>query len=372
MHFGGGEMLAREFALAHGGEFRAVFALLDDIGDLGREMRGDGHVVEVIGRRPGFDGRCAGRLRAFLRRENVQLVHAHQYGPLLYSALARLPRRRIPILFTEHGRDEPDYRRRKRVSANRLLLTRRDRFVAVGERVRQALIEYEGLPAQRVEVIYNGRDLTAYDPRRPLRRQVRAELGLPDESFVVIQVARLNRLKDHPTALRGFRRVVDTVPLARLLLVGDGEERPSIERMIRELHLQNVVHLLGSRDDVPRLLQAADVFLLTSITEGIPLTLIEAMATGLPCVATRAGGVDEVVVNKETGLLSDVGDAGSLAEQLCFLANGEDVRRRFGRAGHSRVKLHFDARRMHKRYRSLYIQLTSDQVSTARSYDRTT
>jgi len=270
-----------------------------------------------------------------------------------------LPRSRIPILFTEHGRDYPDFRRWKRVLANRALLGRHDRFIAVGDSVRRALIDYEGLPAQRVRVIRNGSNLSAYDAACPQRAEVRRELGLTSEELVIIQVARLNRLKDHSTAIRAMARLHETIPQARLVVVGEGEERAEIERLIVELRLDHIVRLLGSRSDIPRLLQSADIFLLSSISEGIPLTLIEAMATGLPCVATRVGGVLEVVVPGETGLLANAGDAAGIAECLRILASDPLGRRQMGKSGSNRAIERFDASAMHAAYRQLYRELTS-------------
>jgi glycosyltransferase involved in cell wall biosynthesis len=354
---GGGEILAKSFALEHERQFEPVFAVLDDLGALGRELRSAGYTVELIGRRPGFDLRCARRLGRFFRRNQVAAIHAHQYGPLFYSALARLPFARTPIVFTEHGRDYPDYRRWKRVLANRLLLSTRDRFVAVGESVRRALIEYEGLSADQVHVIYNGSDLSAYDQRQPARAAVRKELQIAETDFVVIHVARLNRLKDHSTAVEAMRGLCAAVPSAKLLVVGEGEERPVIERLITEGGLSAAITLLGTRRDIPRLLQAADAFLLTSISEGIPLTLIEAMATGLPCVATRVGGIPEVVLHTETGLLAEARDATALAGSLERLALDPEMRRRMGDAGYHRVREHFDARVMHEAYARLYKDL---------------
>ncbi len=146
LQVGGGETLARSIALRNAREFRFVFAVLDELGTLGQDLLERGFKVSVIGRRPGLDLGCARRLRELFRQERADVIHAHQYGPLLYSALARFPGRLTPILFTEHGRDFPDYRRWKRVWANRLLLSQEDRLIAVGDSVRRALIEYEGLP----------------------------------------------------------------------------------------------------------------------------------------------------------------------------------------------------------------------------------
>src|SRR5438067_9821303 len=136
---GGAEVLAARLARQLGDRFRFVFVCLDELGTLGQELRAEGFPVEVLQRRAGLDWRCSLRLARFLRRERVDLVHAHQYTPFFYSLMARFLYRRPAVLFTEHGRHYPDYPRRKRMLANRFLLQRRDRVVGVGEAVRQAL-----------------------------------------------------------------------------------------------------------------------------------------------------------------------------------------------------------------------------------------
>jgi glycosyltransferase involved in cell wall biosynthesis len=361
LRVGGGEVLAHKFAVENSDEFRPVFALLDEVGTLGEELRREGCVVELIGRQPGFDIACARKLAKFFRRESVSVVHAHQYAPLFYSSLARLPSRRIPILFTEHGRDYPDYRRWKRVWANRFLTSGKDRFVAVGQYVRNALIKFEALPADRIDVIYNGRDLRVYSPVRSLRDEVRDELGLSHDAIVIIQVARLNRLKDYPTALRVMGRLKSESPKTVLVIVGEGEERQHVQSLVKELDLTASVRLLGERNDVSRLLQAADLFLLTSVSEGIPLTLIEAMAAALPCVATRVGGVPEIVSDGETGFLANPGDEHELARHILRLGADPQLRECAGRAAMARVLSRFDELPMLESYRQLYREMVSDR-----------
>src|SRR5207248_975319 len=127
------------------------------------------------------------------------------------------------------------------------------------------------------------------------RDSARRELGAGPGEFVLLQVARLDYLKDHATALRTLSRVLTRAPRTRLVLAGDGPERTAIENQIRQLNLGDTVRLLGTCKDVARLLHGADAFLLTSVSVGIPLTVIEAMAAGLPVVATDVGGMAEVV-----------------------------------------------------------------------------
>ncbi len=357
LHVGGAELLARDFARQSQEDVTTVFACLDEVGSLGEELRSEGYTVQLIGRRDGFDYQASRRLARLWRSSRVSVVHAHQYAPFFYSALGRLPGGRPSIIFTEHGRAFPDFRRPKRIAANHLLLRRCDRVIAVGDHVRQALIENEGIAADRVDVIYNGIDVGKYQASQTIRATSRRSLGLSEQEVVVLQVARLNPLKDHATALRAMARLRSSHPHVRLFIVGDGEERPAIQQLISQLELANTVHLLGVRSDVDQLLPAADIFLLSSVSEGIPLTIIEAMATGLPCVATNVGGVAEVIVAGKTGLLATAGDDAVIAGHLASLADSSELRHQYGVAGRQRAHDLFDARQMHARYQQLYREL---------------
>jgi sugar transferase (PEP-CTERM/EpsH1 system associated) len=354
---GGAEVLAARLARQLRDRYRFIFACLDQLGTLGQELREEGFPVFVLERRPGVDWRCASRLAKLLRRENVDLVQAHQYTPFFYAMAARLLYRRPPLMFTEHGRHFPDYPRRKRMIVNRLLLERRDRVVAVGRAVQQAVVNNEGIPAQRVAVIYNGIDLSPYRNGVPDRDAVRRELGLGDWDLVLVQVARLDYLKDHPTAVRMMGQVVRQRPDARLLLVGEGPERGKIEDEIRQRGLEANVRLLGQRGDVARILRAADLFLLTSISEGIPLTVIEAMAAGLPVVATNVGGMTEVVEDGQTALLAPAADDAGLAAAVFRLAEDPELRRQMGQWGRERANEVFSERQMHEQYVRLYDEM---------------
>jgi glycosyltransferase involved in cell wall biosynthesis len=358
LNVGGAEVLAARLARQLG-EFRALFVCLDELGTLGRQLRDEGFSVEVLGRRPGVDWRCVLRLAWLLHRERVDLIQAHQYTPFFYAAAARLLSPRASILLTEHGRHHPDYPRLKRKLANRLLLGRRDRVVAVGRAVRDALVANDGFPEARVGVIYNGIDLAPFAAPRDDRRAVRREMGVGDDDFVLLQVARLDYLKDHATAVRTLAQVVALRPEARLVIVGEGPERSAIEGAVREHGLAAQVRFLGLRKDVARLLSGADLFLLTSISEGIPLTVIEAMAAGLPVVSTRVGGLPEVVVEGRTGLLAPAGDHAALGRAVCDLIGNPGLREEMGRLGRQRAEGLFSERLMHTHYANLYREMLS-------------
>jgi glycosyltransferase involved in cell wall biosynthesis len=346
--------LAARLARRLRNDCRFVFACLEEQGTLGEDLQQEGFTVEVLTRRPGLDWRCAWRLGRFLRRERVDVLHAHQYTPFFYAMAGRLPAMRPPILFTEHGRLLHDYPRPKRILFNRLMLRRRDFVVAVGDAVRRALIVNEGIPDSRIEVVFNGIDAERFASQFGTRAEVRRELGLGPAGPVIIQVARLDELKDHPTALRCLVRVIREEPAARLVLVGDGPEETAIRALVEQLGLTQSVLFLGVRKDVPRLLQAADILLLSSISEGIPLAVIEAMCAGLPVVCTNVGGTSEVISDSQTGLLAPAGDDAALADALLRLHRDPDFRRRLGENGRARAQELFSEERMARRYLAIY------------------
>lgn len=351
---GGAEVLADRFVRCLSDQFRFVICCLDQVGAIGEALETDGFTIHHLQRKPGWDLGCARRLARFVREQNVDLIHAHQYTPFFYALSSRLFRSRVPVVFTEHGRWHPDYPRKKRMIFNRLMTRRGDRFLAVGEAVRQALIQNEGLPENRVQVVYNGIHLEPFENPVGDSRAVRRELGCTADDVLILQVARLDGLKDHPTALRAMAEVIPHVPSAKLLLVGEGPEREQIEALIRELQLGDHVRLLGSRRDVPRLLKSADLFLLTSISEGIPLTIIEAMAAGLPVVSTDVGGVREILGDPPIGKLAPAKASRQLAEALIELANDPAERQSLGNQGRQRAFEVFSEQSMHRQYAEIF------------------
>ncbi len=357
LNVGGAEVLAVHISRALASKFRFVFACLDELGTLGEELRRDRCDVEVFERRAGLDRRCAGRLAGWFRQQQVAVVHAHQYTPFFYCLASGILRRRPPILFTEHGRWFPDYPRRKRMLFNRLFLRSTDQVVAVGEHVKQALVANEGIASRRIEVVYNGVDVELFGGDTHERETVRRELGLSENDFAVLQVARLDALKDHCTAIRTLAATLPQAPNTMLLIAGEGPEEPGIRAEIARLGVGERVRMMGLRRDVPRLLGAADAFLLTSISEGIPVTLIEAMAARVPIVSTRVGGVGEVVIDGETGRLAASGDAAALATALVELAGSSGTRQSMGEEGRRRAEAMFTLSQMTSAYAAHYEEL---------------
>ena len=352
---GGAEVLVDQMIRRMQKDFRCIVAVLDEIGEIGTRLQDDGFIVEHLHRQPGIDRSCATRLRQFADREGAEVLHAHQCTPFFQAMLSRGLTGRRPVVFTEHGRHFPDTPSRKRAIVNRLLLKRCDRLFGCGAAVRQALIDNEGLPESRVEVIYNGVDLRALSKPSPgARDRVRAEFGYSSTDFVTVQVARLHELKDHQTALKAVDEARHKIPGLRLLLAGDGDQRSAIEQTIRERGLEQTVTLAGTRKDIADLLSASDVFLLSSISEGIPLTVIEAMAARRPVVSTAVGGLPELIEHSVSGMLAPSGDASSLAASLVQLYQNTDLRNQMAEVAAARAQEKFSLQGMLNSYRDVY------------------
>ena len=331
---GGAEILACQLVRALRSSYDFIIASLDGTGPLQESLTQLGVPVFSLCRRPGIDLALVVQLFRLLRLYKCDLIHAHQYTPFAYALLARSLYHSIPILFTEHGRFVPDQRQMRRVIANRLLCASKDRITAVSNSVRTALVVNEGLPSPRIAVVPNGVDTDFYSPAHNSDKlSIRARLGLPPDCFLVVNVARLDPVKDHFTAIFAFWHLYKTYPNSRLLLVGDGPERSRILAFLHEHGLRSVVLSLGQQINTLPYYHAADCFLLTSLSEGMPLTVLEAMSCALPVVSTACGAVPEIIEHGKTGFVAPVRDDVALGKYLIYLARHPEQRDVMGNMG---------------------------------------
>jgi sugar transferase (PEP-CTERM/EpsH1 system associated) len=336
-----------------------VVCALDEPGALAPDLAQLGVPLHVIGRRPGLDLDLAVRLSALLRREGARVVHTHNAAAHLYGSLAaHLARgrdgRRPRVVHTKHGRNEPELP--KRVLVNRLASALCDRVVAVSDDAAAVALEIEHVRRAKVITILNGIDTQEFRPRPDAAAAARATLGAPLGGFHIGCVARLAAVKDHGTLLDAFARIRPARPDAHLTLIGDGAERAALEARAARLELGGAVTFAGQHFDVAPLLAAFDVFALSSLSEGISLTLLEAASAGLPIVATRVGGNQEVVIHGETGLLVPSADPVAFADALATVASSPD-RAAMGAAGRARVVRQFSVEQMARAYERLYAEV---------------
>lgn len=277
-----------------------------------------------------------------LARLRPDIVHAHNPSSLHYAVLGKL-RGKTRVVMTYHGRGQRDAR-----VPSRREWRRTDAVVAVSHAAAHQL----NIPEiqQKLSVIWNG---VLMAPASRPRDTVRAEFGLDDRVIGII-VARIDGLKGHDTLLQSLSKLRTRTPII-VLIVGDGVARTRMEQMAQELQLgPEKVLFLGMRSDVPDLLAASDLFLLPSVTEGLPLSILEAMSQRLPIVATAVGGIPEIVSDGEHGLLVPAQDPQALAEAIERLVDDPSLRDALGEAAYRRVQEAFSFEAMLLKYDALY------------------
>ena len=347
LEIGGMERLVHDLALARGCEETSV-ACLASVGPFGEALRSRGIQVELIGTRGGFIP-TVWRLRTLSRRLRADMLHCHNLCSFLNGSIAARVAGNVAVVVTKHGASIPGKGLGSR--ANRLLIRRAD-VVAVSREV-MGVVKAWAPDSESVHYIANGVSTEPYD-NLPTKAEARAKLNLPQSSFVVGMVARVARGKGHRLLLEVFARLQSKIPSALLLIIGDGVELPAVKARIRNLGLKNSALAMGQRQDVPTILASLDVFCLPSLTEGMPMTVLEAMATGLPVVATKVGGIPELVEEGHTGLMVPPGASGQLEAALLALANNPARALEMGRNGRERLVKKFSLEFTLSAYEELY------------------
>ncbi|HEY7203370.1 MAG TPA: glycosyltransferase [Methylomirabilota bacterium] len=313
--------------------------------------------VQCIGKRAGIDLGAVFRLGRLLRGLRPDVVHSRNWGAFDTVMAARLAGIRT-LVHGEHGREAKDPQgldpRRNRL--RRVLSPLVSRFVTVSFDLRRWLVETVRIPAHKVVTIHNGVDTGRFRPGDPT--EAREALGLPTAATVVGTIGRLDPVKDQTGLIAAFAGLARSETSAVVAIVGEGPSRAALEGEIGERGLADRVRLLGERRDIPALLRAFDVFVLPSRAEGMSNTILEAMATGLPVIATDVGGNPELVEPEMTGCLVPSGNPQALETALRTYVADPHLRSLQGKAGRERVLQHFSLERMAQAHRGLYTSLS--------------
>jgi len=317
--------------------------------------RGD---IEIFEMKKG-DGRdlfLPFKLARLFKNFNPDIVHTRNWGAIdgiLGARLAGVP----VVIHGEHGRDitDPDGESIKRILIRRYLSYFVDCYVTVSKDLEKWLTLVVGIPEKKVQTICNGVDTLKFNPEG--RDLVRARYGYSDKDLVIGTVGRLDPIKDQQLLIKAFAQLHGKYPNLTLLIIGDGPCRGDLEKLTEHLGIQRSVRFLGLRMDVPELLKLLDIFVLPSLREGIPNTVLEAMATALPVIATSVGGNIELVDHEETGYLIPREYVSALANTLEKYILDRPTMKRHGIAGRERAVKEFSLDKMAVHYEALYTQL---------------
>jgi glycosyltransferase involved in cell wall biosynthesis len=339
----------------------AVVAYVRDIRDrefqITDKARANGLTFYEIPESGKFDPRVLVALRNIILRHDINLIHSHDYKSDLFAYLVRwwLRRRPIALLSTAHawvmmGPRGELYRR-----LDLFLMKRFDHLIAVSNATRAEMIA-GGVPAELITVVHNAIDTEAWTPNA-VKADLRRELGLDSAFPVVGYVGRIMPEKDLETWVRAAALVAEHFSSARFVLVGEGRDgttHEQLEKLLEALGIADKVVFAGYQRNLPPFYATFDMFLLTSRREGLPNSLLEAMAMNIPIVTTDVAGAKELVVQGETGFIRPQGDVQGLAQDLLTLAAENPLRLRVGRAARARVEREFSFAQRLRRIEALY------------------
>ncbi|MFZ5453609.1 MAG: glycosyltransferase family 4 protein [Thermodesulfobacteriota bacterium] len=291
-------------------------------------------------------------------KHNIKIIHMNSYHPGNYCRVAAYLMR-VPIIIDHwHGFNRFNFKRRMLC---RLFNPFTDLSFAVSEGVGEYVRQQCGTDPAKIRVLYNGVDLAPFAPGRA-SPQIREELGLPPDQPVVGLVARLDhRAKGHLELIQALALLQDRHPL-HAVMVGGGRRQEEMRELAASLGLQERVHFLGNRRDVPVLLKAMDLFVLPSHNEGVSLAVLEAMAAGLPVIVSAVGGLPEIVRHEENGLLIPAKDVEALARSLARLLENPDLARRLGQKAREHIEARYSLESLGQVANAAYDELVKKKL----------
>ena len=332
------------------------------------DLPSDVEVFPIELRKP-WQINAALQLAEILRSHKVDILHSH----IFYASLFASPigwSCSVPIVIeTPHVRE---YWRREgfksRFIIDRLVGHCVNRYVAVSEANGRYLTEYKGLPTQKISVIHNGSDLVRFRHLRSKSAGLRQKLGFGTEELLLLVAGRLEPQKGHAVLLTALPQVRRAFPNVLTVFAGEGELLPQLQRQVAKLGLQGAVDFVGYQSNMEEWFSIADITVLPSFYEGLPLVAIESLAAGTPLVATAVDGTPEIVIHERTGLTVPPGAPEELAAAICRLLADPKMRAQFGNAGRTWVEEEFSQEKQIKRTEDLYLS-SLDQVRSQRLHE---
>ncbi len=309
----------------------------------------------IIESKKRFDFIWSIKIAQFIKRRKIDLLHTHLLDSNFYGAIASLLAK-CPQVCTEHG-DAHHSIYKKDIS-----IWTKYFFIAL---IAHKIIAVSKFTANKlkkmiyfkdkISVIYNGIDTSIFElNNKEDRILIRKSLGIPDNAIIVICVANLYPAKGHETLLKAISLIYDKLPNLHVILAGKGQLKDTIEKQANILRIQNRIHILGLRNDVPDLLKASDIFVLPSFSEAMPLSLLEAISSGLPVIATNVGGIPEIIEHKKSGFIIPPGDYKLLAMKILELAICDKERKDMGLQAKKIARKKFDISIMTSQYEAIY------------------
>lgn len=335
-----------------------IFCLDGEIKELGELLVSKGFTIHCYRRKKGFDRSLVRYLRYLIAQEQYDILHCHQYTPFVYGVIASIFNR-SKVVFTEHGRFYPEVAKPKRKLINPVLALFTNKITAISKATAKAVVDFEYMPQHKVEIVYNGLKLDVDKLKKKNSIQdLQNFLKIPQGAFLFGTIARLDPIKNHIMLIKAFAELCKKYKDLYLIIIGDGPMMRDLRILVTDLNMENNVVLTGFIVEPQKYLLAMDVFLLPSFSEGTSMTLLEAMACGVPPIVTNVGGNPEIVENNVSGLIVENDDQEGLASAMSKLLIDKNLRINVSAAAMERFRDTFKENHMVSNYMAIYCDLT--------------
>ena len=328
-----------------------ILCIESKTGPFGDQLIEQGCTITNLNWLGGFDKKLIKQIRHYLKKNSIDVLHCHQYTPWVYATLAALGMG-SKVIFTEHGRFYPDYSSWKRRFINPLLALFTYKITAISKATKQALVDYEFLSAGKIDVIYNG--IKGLQADKDDVTRTKNKLNISADTLVFGTIARLDPIKNHDMMIRAFAKTLEKLPSAMLIIVGDGDLMGELKGLVNDLNIKESVIFTGYIPYPKDYLAIFDIFLLSSLSEGTSMTLLEAMSLEKPCVVTDAGGNKEIIAHGETGLVTDNNNMQQYSDAMILLGTDPEQISIYGKQAKIRFQEQFDTQHMSNAYEQCY------------------
>ena len=343
--------------------YRHTIVCLTKAGEFSEKIQADNCQIVELHKKDGNDWKLPLKLRRVFKSNRIDIVHLRGWATLIEGIIGAKLAGVKKIIYGFHGKTIQDIstRNRKRQFAEMIAMRFIDRVVTLSEIMAADYQQYAKISSTKIQFIYNGVDTDKFNNKINFK-ETRKELAINEKDFVIGSVGRLDPVKDFPTLIKAFSMFSKDICCSKLIIVGDGPERAALEKLAKELGVENNTIFTGYRNDIDNLMQAMNVYVQTSLYEGFSNTIVEAMAVGLPVVATDVGGNSVLLNNEENGFLIEKQNPKNLKIKLQQLAENSSTRQIISTNNRMKTLKNFSFPQMVQRYNKLYSEII--QTST--------
>jgi glycosyltransferase involved in cell wall biosynthesis len=327
------------------------FACIKNKGQIAEELE-ESHIPVFALNQPDYNDFTSSvkRLKDIIEKNNINLIRTHRFIANFYGRIAAILTGK-PVIISLHDNYNKDKRIARRI-INRVLALKTSKIVAVSHSIKDDIIKYDGINPDKINVIHNGIDLNRFNPNITAN-YLKKELGIEEGEKVIGFVGRLVPAKAIDKLIEAFAMIKRQNNDIKLLIVGFGELFEELNELTNHKKLDGHVIFTGKRRDIPQLLSIMDIFVMPSISEGLPNVLIEAMAAAKPIISTKAGGIPEIITNLDNGILID-NDINSLYQTINNLLENKDLATTLGLNARKYAETHLDIKIVSKKWENLY------------------